>query len=68
MFYQQIRRERRRDGGRGTGDAKNFFEKVRLNMGLRVKREVRADKVTKELSDFECPRALSKNFEKEGYI
>jgi len=37
-------------------------------MGLRVKREVRADKVTKELSDFECPRALPKNFEKEGYI
>ena len=55
-------------GGGGTGgDAKNFFEKVRLNMGLRVKREVRADKVTKELSDFECPRALSKNFEK-GWV
>ena len=55
--------------GEGTeDDAKNFFGKVRLNMGLRVLREVRADKVTKELSDFECPRALSKNFKKEGYI
>ena len=52
----------------GEEDAKDFFEKVRLNMGRSVKREVRADKVTKGLSDFECPRALSKNFEKEGYI